>query len=232
MRLKILPILSAFLFFTQVGLAQRTEVGIGIGAMSYSGDMFRGYNILQQNLGVQGHYRINYDKDVSFKFSLLYGQVSGNDDRPFDALGEQRNASFSRNILEGSAVMEFHFLDYKNPKSAIKWSPYLFGGVGVMKIFNVGGEEIKGIQPVIPFGLGFKYLAGRKFNVGVEFGARKTFTDYFDEVSDSELYDKASFQFGNPEDKDWYYFVGFSISYVIFKVPCTYQYIPNRTLYK
>ncbi|PIB37249.1 hypothetical protein BFP72_18460 [Reichenbachiella sp. 5M10] len=212
--------------------AQRSEIGLGVGAMSYAGDLYRGYNILQQNAGVEAHYRINYDKDVSFRFSLLYGQISGNDDRPFDALGEARQASFSRQILEGSAVMEFHFLDYKNPKSMIKWSPYLFGGVGVIKLFNINGEDISGIQPVIPFGAGVKHLLGRKFSIGLEFGARKTFTDLLDGISDNEPYEKLTFQFGNPEDKDWYYFVGLSFSYVIFKTQCTYKYTPNKTLYR
>ncbi|RJE71342.1 hypothetical protein BGP76_04380 [Reichenbachiella sp. MSK19-1] len=216
----------------QFAFAQRTEVGIGIGGMSYSGDLYRGYDVLNQNLGAQLLYRVNYDKDVSFRFSALYGKVSGSDEHPFDALGEVRNASFERRVLEGSATIEFHFLDYKNPKSLIKWSPYIFGGVGVMKIFDTGSEDISGIQPVIPFGGGVKHLIGRKFNVGLEFGARKTFTDQFDGISDNELFEKPTFQFGNPEDKDWYYFVGVSVSYVIFKVPCTYKYQPNKTLYR
>ncbi|MCV9388528.1 type IX secretion system protein PorG [Reichenbachiella ulvae] len=219
-------------FFSQFTLAQKTEWGLAVGGMSYSGDLYRGYNILKQNIGVQGQYRINHDKDVSFRFSLLYGQVSGDDSRPIDALGQVRNASFSRNLLEGSAVMEFHFLDYKNENSLIRWSPYVFGGIGAIKLFNTGTEDINEFQPVIPFGGGIKHLVGKQWSVGLEFGARKTFTDKLDGVSDGELFNKPNFDFGNPEDNDWYYFVGISITYIVYKVPCAYKYVPNKSLYR
>jgi len=39
------------------------------------------------------------------------------------------------------------------------------------------------IQISIPFGLGFKYGYNRRWSIGLEFGARKTFTDYIDDVS-------------------------------------------------
>jgi len=39
------------------------------------------------------------------------------------------------------------------------------------------------IQPAIPYGIGFKYGLDRKWSVGLEFGVRKTFTDYIDDVS-------------------------------------------------
>lgn len=228
----LLPILSAFLFFSLPLFAQKTEVGLGVGTMSYSGDLYRGYNFLKQKVGVQGLYRINMDEDVSVRFALLYGNISGDDTRPFDALGGARDASFDRNILEASAVLEFHFLDYKDDRSLIRWSPYVFGGIGAIKIFNVGADDLASIQPVLPFGAGFKHLIGKQFSLSLEFGARKTFTDMLDGVSDGEVFDKPTFDFGNPEDKDWYYFVGVSFSYIIYKVPCAYKYVPNKSLYR
>jgi len=213
--------------------AQRTEIGVGIGVNSYSGDLHRGYNPLKQNLAVQGYYRVNYDKDVSFRLGLLYGGVSGDDTRAFDALGEAREASFERNFIEASAILEFHFLDYKHPKSTIKWSPYLFGGVGITKYFNLrANDDFNSIQPVLPFGIGIKHLAGKRLIFGLEFGARKTFFDQLDSVSDNEIFDKTTFQFGNPADNDWYYHVGLTVSYVIHKIQCTYRYTPNKSLHR
>lgn len=214
-------------------LAQRTEIGLGIGANSYSGDLYRGYNPLKQNVGFQAYYRINHDKDVSFRFGLLYGALSGDDTQAFDALGEARIASFKRNFLEANAILEFHFLDYKHPKSTIRWSPYLFGGIGITKYFNLlSSDDFTSIQPVLPFGMGIKHLIGKQFILGLEFGARKTFFDELDGVSDNEIFDKTSFQFGNPADNDWYYHVGFTLSYIIYKIPCTYRYIPNKSLHR
>lgn len=39
------------------------------------------------------------------------------------------------------------------------------------------------IQVAIPFGIGFKYAISREWSIGLEYGIRKTFTDYIDDVS-------------------------------------------------
>lgn len=44
------------------------------------------------------------------------------------------------------------------------------------------------INMCIPFGIGFKYGLNRRWSMGLEFGVRKTFTDYMDDVS-STYYD-------------------------------------------
>ncbi len=55
------------------------------------------------------------------------------------------------------------------------------------------GTEGQGIVPTrkkysrfsvcIPYGIGFKYGLNRRWNIGLEYGIRKTFTDYIDDVS-------------------------------------------------
>lgn len=228
-----MPILSAFLLIHVYSFAQRTEYGFALGGVSYAGDLYRGYNIANQNFGIQGIYRINFEKDVSFKAGLLYGKVSGDDSKPYDALGQIRNASFNRSFIEASVNFEYHFLDYKNKNSTIKWTPYFFAGFGLTKFLNLEEEDNFGsIQPVLPFGAGIKHLIGKQFSLGVEFGARKTFFDLLDGISEGDVYDKTNTQFGNPNDKDWYHFFNISFSYLIYKIPCTYRYVPNKSLYK
>lgn len=39
------------------------------------------------------------------------------------------------------------------------------------------------VQVSIPYGIGFKYGMNRKWSIGLEYGIRKTFTDYIDDVS-------------------------------------------------
>ncbi|MFY0626481.1 MAG: outer membrane beta-barrel protein [Reichenbachiella sp.] len=234
MIIKILPILSAFIFSSAFSFAQKTEYGLAIGGLSYSGDLHRGYDVLNQNLGLQGIYRINLSEDVAVKFGLLYGSVKGDDSEPFDALGRVRNASFQRSFLEGSAVFEYHFIDYKHKNSTIKFSPYLFGGIGFTNFFNLDRsvDDFSSIQPVIPFGLGMKHLVGKQFTMSLEFGARKTFFDGMDGISAGDTFDKSGFQFGNPSDNDWYHFIGVSFSYILYKIPCTYRYVPNKSLHR
>ncbi|MBL4587703.1 MAG: outer membrane beta-barrel protein [Flavobacteriales bacterium] len=45
-------------------------------------------------------------------------------------------------------------------------------------------------QFVIPFGIGMKYALDKKSSIGLEYGLRKTFTDYMDDVSTSYVYTK------------------------------------------
>ncbi len=52
-------------------------------------------------------------------------------------------------------------------------------GQGLME----GREKYSRIQLAIPLGLGLKYGLTRQISIGIEFGARYTFTDYIDDVS-------------------------------------------------
>lgn len=141
---------------------------------------------------------------------------------------------------------------------------YLFVGVGLMW-FNPQGQDMNGawvnlkplctegqglvetrkpyhrLQPVIPFGIGFKYAISREWSIGLEYGLRKTFTDYMDDVSSTyfdndeiraEKGDIAAYmadpslgleptqtvageQRGDPTDKDSYMFAELTFYYKI-----------------
>ena len=227
------PILSVFilLFSFQVN-AQFIEYGASVGMLNYAGDLTRGYKIKNLNPAIQGIYRLNFSHIVSLKFGFLYGKVAGSDTNPIDAFGNERNDSFERKIAEGSLTIEYHFLDYKNDKSPIRWSPYFFCGLGLTKILDVDNtvEDFPNFQPVMPFGIGIKQLIGKQFSLSFEVGARKMFTDKFDKVSEGDLFNK-NFQYGNPKDRDWYHFTGFSFTYILYKIPCPFRYIPNKSLY-
>ncbi len=226
------PILSAILLCSLSANAQLIEFGGGLGATSYAGDLARGIKTYNQNLGVQGHYRINLSKIVSTKFSVTFGKISADDKNPFDIAAQLRDQSFSRSFMEVAGVFEYHFLDYKNDKSRVKWSPYAFGGFGFTKIFGVDPDkdDFGKIQAVLPFGIGFKHLVGKRFSIDLELGARKLFSDKIDGVSDGDIFDK-NYQYGNPNDKDWYHYAGISLSYILYEIPCLYKYIPNKSIY-
>lgn len=226
------PILSAFLISSFISNGQLIEFGGGIGSMSYAGDLNRGIKSSNQNLGFQAHYRMNLSKIVSTKFSATFGSFSGDDLTPIDPAANLRQASFSRSIMEITGAFEYHFLDYKNDKSLIKWSPYAFVGFGFFKIngHDPAVDDISAIQPVLPFGIGFKHMVGKRFSIDLELGARKVFSDKLDAVSDGDIFDK-NYQYGNPKDNDWYHFAGISLSYILYNIPCIYKYIPNKSIY-
>jgi hypothetical protein len=209
------------------------EFGLGIGASSYAGDLIKGYNLSTAEPALGVHYRLNFSEIVSARFHLTYGGVRGDDNNPIDVLGENRNHSFNSSYLELAAVVEYHFLNYKDVEQPQKWSPYVFGGFGFMRLNNPSDPDadFSRTQPVIPFGLGLKHRVGKRFVVELEGGARKTFFDQIDGISDGDVTIK-DYQFGNPNDNDWYFFTGIRFTYVLHKIPCPFPYIPNRSMYR
>ena len=208
--------------------AQAVEVGAGIGTMNYSGDLVRGYKFKHMRPGLTGFYRFNFSDVVSTRIGFSVGWLAGDDSDPIDPAAALRDASFTATVMEAAMTFEYHFLDYKHDKSPIKWSPYLFAGFGFARFSGIESEEdFSQIQPVLPIGLGFKHLVGKRFSAGIEMGARKTFFDYIDGVSGGDVTNK-DFQFGNPENNDWYYFFGISLSYIFYNIPCPFPYIPNQ----
>lgn len=142
-------------------------------------------------------------------------------------------------------------------------SAYGFVGVGVfyfnpkgsygdqfVKLQSLGTEgqgisstrkKYSKVQLCIPLGIGFKYSFDRRWGIGLEYGIRKTFTDYIDDASKTyydnnailaqsgavaaAMADKSDKEFpyitaagqqrGDPRDKDTYMFAIISINYKI-----------------
>jgi hypothetical protein len=123
--------------------------------------------------------------------------------------------------MEASTVMEYHFLNWRETKRFVRFTPYLFGGLG---LFGISGNaektaEYSNVQAVIPFGVGVKYVYTPKWYFGLELGIRKTFFDYLDNVSAGDQRYK-NFKYGNPNDNDVYYFLGISITRTFYDIPC------------
>ena len=213
--------------------AQLIEYGGGVGAFNYSGDLIRGFQVSNATPGIFGVYRLNLSNAVSTRFSLTYGSLQGSDDNPIDPFARQRDFQFKINMLELSAAFEYYFLDFKSKHARVKFSPYVFAGFGLFKIYGRDFRELNynSIQPALPFGVGYKQLINRKFSVSVEYGARRTFFDRLDDLSDGDQALK-NFQYGNPNDPDWYHFVGISFTYILWDIPCPFPYIPNNSIYK
>ncbi len=73
---------------------------------------------------------------------------------------------------------------YFNPKNKYQGKWYALQPLGTEGQGLVPTrQKYSRINMCIPFGIGFKYGINRRANIGIEFGARKTFTDYIDDVS-------------------------------------------------
>jgi hypothetical protein len=217
--------LSCFLLLSYLAsaqLSQRIEVGGGLGGFAYSGDIQRNYNPLTSKPAATVFYRNNINKVVSFKAGLTFGKIGATDKRkPIDPFAERRNQSFNLNMMEFAGTYEYHFVDWRDDKRRLRVTPYLFAGAS-MFVFSgnkAKSGEYSNMQMAIPFGGGVKYVLNPKWYLAVEYGVRKTFFDYLDNVSSTDPSVK-TYQQGNGFDKDTYYWVGITLSRTFYDIPC------------
>ena len=185
----------------------------------------RGYHIENVKPGIVGYYKMNFDQIFSVRASLTGGLISGSDKKPIDPFAANREGSFQSTIVEVAGIVEYNFLDFKTDLRRIRWSPYMFVGLSGFTFFG-GDQDLDGsstVQLALPFGGGFKYAINPNITLNLEIGVRTLFFDRLDGFSDGD-YTTKNYQYGNKYDNDWYNFVGFSISYIIWDIPCPYDF--------
>ncbi|MCL2414314.1 MAG: DUF6089 family protein [Bacteroidales bacterium] len=190
---------------------QRSEIGVFTGGSFYLGDLNPSGLFSQTQFAVGGVYRLNLTTRWALRANALWGTITAD-----DAISgtPERNLHFRSRISEFSIQAEINFLTYFTGSRHHRFSPYLFGGVG-MFTFNPQAripnpenpldrsgrwvdlaplrtegqglissvESYNTTQIVFPFGLGFKFSLSERISVGMEWGMRKTLTDYLDDVS-------------------------------------------------
>ncbi len=203
-------------------LGQRSEVGFGVGTFNYTGDLVRTYNFAFSKPAATVFYRSNISQVISFRTAITGGKIGASDTRnPIDPFATTRAASFNLFLMEGSGTFEYHFLNWRDDKRRLRFTPYLFAGAALFGISGVQQKnaEYSNIQLAIPFGGGIKYVLNPKYYVAFEFGMRKTFFDYLDNISDGNPQYK-NYQYGNVFDNDNYFFAGFTLTYTFYDIPC------------
>jgi hypothetical protein len=234
--------------------AQYYEVGAYVGTSNYVGDLSEqrfspeGFGGM---LGVLGRY--NFTKYLSAKASLTKGTVAGDDAHAKAQVHKDRNLSFRSDILELAATGELNLSAY-NIRANKTGVPYLFAGLALMHFnpqaqmrgtwydlqpLQTEGKQYSRLAVAVPFGVGMKFNLSYKLNFGFEIGARKTFTDYLDDVSThypdvinlrrtdpttaslSYRTPEITGEFGenpmgsergDPSTKDWYFFGGITFT--------------------
>lgn len=199
---------------------QRSEIGFGLGTLNYTGDLLRSYDFGYSRPAATVFYRSNISPVVSFRAGLVGGMLAASE-KPIDKFGAVRDESFNIFLMEASTVMEYHFLNWRETKRFVRFTPYVFAGLA---LYGFTGNEAKtaeysNIQGAVPFGLGAKYVHNPKWYFSLEFGVRKTFSDYLDNVSAGDQRYK-NFRYGNPNDNDTYYFLGFTLTRTFYTIPC------------
>lgn len=211
--LKYLLTLSALMLFWQAGQAQFRygyfRVGVSAGSTNYLGDLDDDFTFkyTKPGFGVNGSYRMN--PFMTARLGFFRGWASATDANSTNLARNRRNLSFRTNITEFNATVVFDFIStdrsyaYRPP-----FTPYVFGGVALFS-FNPQAElagQWYELQPLgtegqflpnqgeypepydltqfsFPLGAGLRFAVGRKWDIEIETGFRKTFTDYLDDVS-------------------------------------------------
>ena len=199
----------------------RSEIGFGIGTFNYTGDLVRSYDFRNSQPAATVFYRSNISKVISMRTSLTGGLLAASDSNPIDVFAAKRASSFSLVMLEASAGFEYHFLDWRDTKRPLRFTPYIFAGAAmfIMSGYGTKSAPYSNVQPAIPFGVGTKYVLNPNWYVSLEFSLRKTFFDYLDNVSDGNVALK-NYKYGNFFDNDNYYFLGFSVTRTLYNIPC------------
>ena len=191
--------------------------------MLYKGDLVAGINPAFARPAGGLLVRWNGSNAAAVKVSALYGTLHADDARSNDRYAKQRNLKFTSQLLELSLQGEYNFLNYRNAAERQGWSPYLFLGVGYYRFSPQDAPNAKlpySTQGVsIPFGVGLKWVLRYQWNMGLEFGARKTFSDYLDGLGGEEPV-PVRLANGNPYANDMYFFTGLTISYTFYGTSC------------
>ncbi len=234
---------SSFLSVAPAWAQHTSEIGLGVGGTNYKGEVSPQYQLRNNRPAVTLFYRRDVSVPVTLRGGLTYGMLHASD---FNVVGVNggvpplqgyRQASLRGNLLELSGVVEYNFLDYhrRSDQHRVHLTPYLFAGlagfyanttveslnVALQPDFNRKGSKV---SVAIPAGVGLKIALTEHFNLGMEIGARKTFTDQLDHLSDQDPL------FVNSHEQDWYYYNGISLSYTFYKINCPNPYDRNKGL--
>lgn len=200
--------------------AQKIEVGGGLGVFNYKGDISPSFKFRFFKPGGSLFFRYNPNQALSLRAELAAGLIGAADQYSKDPFQKARNMSFRTRITEASAVAEYNFLDYQEKRFAVNWTPYVFGGLGISKFKpDVVTDSYKTNSLVIPYGVGIKYQIRRPWNIGLEYGTRKTFSDYYDNLG-GDPKSTVKLEQGDPSKKDTYYYIRLSISYTFYRIVC------------
>ena len=217
----ILSILSVQLSYSQIH-----EIGVFVGGSNFIGDVGATDYISPNQLAFGGIYKWNKSARHSYRISLLFSELEGIDVNSDDPRRIQRGYEFSSNVMEMSAGMELTFFDFDLHSGTKLATPYLYSGISVANHNN--HYFLNGVQTSentsswvvgIPMALGFKTTFMDGLILGVEVGARYTFSDEIDGSvpgnSSNQLY-----RFGNINNNDWYVFSGITLTYTFGQNPC------------
>lgn len=259
-----LPTFLLLLLTATVLRGQVSELGLTGGVTYYIGDLNPDKHYPENtHFGGGLVFRYNFNDRYAFRFQGLYSKLEAWDSDSDDPIQLERNLHFRSNLLEVAGLIEVNFFKYRSTgKGSRKWTPFVFVGLAYFRanpqaklddtwyeLAQLGtegqGSTLNAEDPYkvdrmsLPFGTGLKFNLG-KVDVQLEWGLRRTWTDYIDDVSGTYV-DNAELTFesgeltaqladpsvwresgfntgrarGDAQTRDWYQYTGLSITYLL-----------------
>jgi len=249
-------LLLLFFCLPFVASAQNFHFSGRLGLAGYQGDL-KSKSITLSQTRIMGSIGVRYDlsEKLTARSYLTLTSLRA-DDSKGTTLMKQRNLNFRTKLFDWELTAQYHLFSLNDKW----WTPYVFAGIGLYhfnpytmdsagnKVFlkplstegegftqGVNNYKLTGVS--LPIGLGISYALNEDMRLGLEFGYRKTFTDYLDDVSgnyvdrtalfnargqtavdfawrgeefNSAPYPAAGSPRGNPDQKDGYYYIAFT----------------------
>lgn len=204
---------AAFCCGTLPAFAQedyRFDIGAGVGMTGYLGDANSANLWANPSWDATILFRYILNPRLNFKTNFYVGGLRGDSSKMDNVLPNDQNFKFSTTFFEIGELVEFHFFNYGMGESYRKlkrWTPYITAGVSITG-WTVDGSGSATFT--IPMGVGFKYKPALRWNIGLEFLMKKTFSD---RVDGDNLSDPLGIKRGFMKNTDWYSTFSISISY-------------------
>jgi hypothetical protein len=217
-----------FIFMPVVMSSQTYEIGGFLGAANYIGDVGKTTFIAPKTSVFGGIFKWNRSPRHSFRGTILFGKIEGDDNQSKDPRRKERGYKFENSLNEVTVGLEYTFWEFSMYSGQAAQTPYLFTGISYLGynslIKNNNDLIIKDGNAstlAIPMVVGYKTTLGQNFVLAAEIGARYAFTDNLDGSNPkkaSENQDDVSF--GNINNNDWYVFTGITLTFTFGRKPC------------
>lgn len=182
--------------------AQDFHFSARLGMANYFGDLAaKDFRISGAKPWVSIGARYDLSEHLTARSYISFTSLQA-DDKNGTAVMQQRNLNFKTKVLDWELTGQYNFFSLNDKW----WTPYVFAGIGVFhfnpytvdesdkKVFlqplSTEGQGFRNGSPVykltqfnLPLGLGVDYSLNEDMRLGLEFGYRKLFTDYLDDVS-------------------------------------------------
>lgn len=246
-------LLLGFIGLPILGSAQNFHFSARLGLAGYQGDL-KAHTISLAQTKLMGSIGARYDlsEHVTARTYFTLASLKADDKKGTSSM-QRRNLNFQTKLFDWELTAQYNLFSLNDRW----WTPYAFAGVGLYHFkpyttdadgnkvllqplstegqgFTEGVKEYKLAQFSIPLGIGIDYPLNEDMRLGLEFGYRKIFTDYMDDVSGNYVdqqsllsargqtavdyawrgdevgagaYPSAGTRRGNSNQKDGYYYV-------------------------